>query len=432
MLPRARARIFARLVLLAALALVAAASGTASAASGHSPAARPAAKHLSAKARERRAAACRRALQLARHHSRIALRIQRRHHCARSRRPSRAHSRGPAAPGSASLGGLQFGLNSMWFNDSDLTRVHDAGVTMARVEIDWGAVEPSRGNWRWGTWDPIFAKAAAHGVTLLPILMGPPSWAGLAWNQIPTDPSGYADYVAHVVARYGPGGSFWKSNPGVAYHPASYFEIWNEPYWIDFARGGSNPQNYARLYRAAVAAGRAANPQARYLIEADTSGTTPSLGYVEWVDAMYRAVPDLNNYVDGVAVHPYSQPRGPDVYTPSGFSRWQFRRIEQIRQKFVNHGASDKPFWITEIGWPTCPANPGKCVPESTQAADTARMIDMLKTDYASYVRAVFLYNYHDPSRQDPSNMENWFGLFRAGGSPKPVWDVLRKATGAI
>ncbi|HET8672436.1 MAG TPA: hypothetical protein VFL87_02280, partial [Thermoleophilaceae bacterium] len=94
--------------------------------------------------------------------------------------------------------------------------------------------------------------------------------------------------------------------------------------------------------------------------------------------------------------------------------------------------ASDKPFWITEIGWPTCPSNPDKCVSESQQAADTARMIDMLRTDYASYVRAVFLYNYHDPSRQDPSNMENWFGLLRGNGSPKPVWDVLRRATGAI
>ncbi len=428
MLPRARARIAARLVLLAALAL-ALVAGPASAASEHaSRSAHPAAKHSSAKARKQRAAACRRALQLARHHSRLALRIQRRHRCARPRR----HIRRPAAPGSASLGGLQFGVNSMWFNDSDLTRVHDAGVTMARVEIDWGAVEPSRGNWRWGTWDSIFARAAAHGVTLLPILMGPPSWAGLAWNEIPTNPAGYADYVAHVVARYGPGGSFWRSNQGLAYHPAGYFEIWNEPYWIDFAAGGSNPQNYARLYRAAAAAGRAANPQARYLIEADVSGTTPSLGYVEWVDVMYRAVPDLNDYIDGVAVHPYSQPRGPDVYTPGGFSRWQFRRIEQIRQKFVNHGASDKPFWITEIGWPTCPSNPEKCVSESTQAADTARMIAMLKTNYASYVRALFLYNYHDPARQNPSNMENWFGLFRGNGSPKPVWDVLRRATGAI
>ena len=24
-----------------------------------------------------------------------------------------------------------------------------------------------------------------------------------------------------------------------------------------------------------------------------------------WTDALYQAVPDLNNYFDGVAVHPY-------------------------------------------------------------------------------------------------------------------------------
>ncbi len=146
---------------------------------------------------------------------------------------------------------------------------------------------------------------------------------------------------------------------------------------------------------------------------------------------MYSAVPDLNNYIDAVAVHPYSQPRGPDVYTPGGFTRWQFRRIQEIHQKFINHGASDKPFWLTEIGWPTCPSNTSKCVSETDQAAYTQRMFDIIKTEYQGWVQAVYMYNYHDPATQNPSNMENWFGLLRADGTPKPVWSVIAHETGA-
>jgi hypothetical protein len=319
----------------------------------------------------------------------------------------------------------------MWYSDTDLAKVRSAGVTLSRLEIGWDSVEPSPGTWRWSYWDGMFAAAAKHDITVLPLLMDPPSWAESAWNVIPTNPAKYSEYVAAVVARYGPNGSFWKANPSLPYKPAVHFEIWNEPYWVGFAAGGSNPGNYARLYKAAVVAGRAANPDAKFLISADLSGTTTSYTYMEWVDAMYAAVPDLTNYIDGVTVHPYSQPDGPDVYTPKGFDRWQFRRIQDIHQKFINHGAGDKPFWLTEIGWPTCPSNPGKCVSESTQAADTQRMIQILKTDYSSFVQAVFLYNYRDPSSQNASDMEDWFGLLRGDGSAKPVWNVLKQATGA-
>jgi hypothetical protein len=272
----------------------------------------------------------------------------------------------------------------------------------------------------------MFTKAAQHDITILPILMDSPSWAESSEMVLPTSPANYADYVAHVVARYGPHGTFWTSNPSLPYRPAQYFEIWNEPYWINFAAGGSNPSTYAKMYKAAVVAGRAANPDAKYLISADLTGYASSSTQVEWIDAMYTAVPDLSNYIDGVAVHPYSQPRGPDVYSYG--ARWDFRRVADIRNKFLNHN-SDKPFWLTEIGWPTCPSA-SSCVSESNQAAYTQRMIDILKTDYSSFVRAVVLYNYHDSTSPSPTNAENYFGLLRPDGTPKPSWTVLKQEDG--
>jgi exo-beta-1,3-glucanase (GH17 family) len=129
-------------------------------------------------------------------------------------------------------------------------------------------------------------------------------------------------------------------------------------------------------------------------------------------------------------VHPYSQPRAPSLYYTDGRdNRWNFRRIEDIRNKFKSHG-TDKPFWITEIGWPTCPSST-KCVNEAAQAADTQMMLDMIKSNYSSWVQAVFFYNFHDPSTQNPTNMENYFGLLRGDGSQKPVWNVIKAESGA-
>jgi hypothetical protein len=318
----------------------------------------------------------------------------------------------------------------MYYTDTDLAKVRSAGVTMSRIDVTWSGVEPSPGTWKWSSYDSMFTKAAQHDITILPILEEPPSWAEASWNVIPTNPANYAQYVAAVVARYGPNGTFWKANPSVPYRPAAYFELWNEPYWYLFNQAGTDPGVYARMVKAAGQAGKAANPDAKFLIEADLTGYETSSKQVEWIDTMYSAVPDLNNWFDGVAVHPYSQPRAPDVYSPG--ARWDFERIKDIHQKFINHSAGDKPFWLTEIGWPTCTADASKCVSESVQASDTQQMFQILKTsDFASFVKAVFLYNYRDPSSQTASNMENWFGLLRGDGSAKPVWSVLQHATGA-
>jgi len=172
-----------------------------------------------------------------------------------------------------------------------------------------------------------------------------------------------------------------------------------------------------------VIAGRRANPAARFLLAADTSAAEPDGSYSSWVDPMYRAVPNLNLYFDGVAAHPYTGPRGPDVYTP-GRSRGQFRRIQELHDMFVARGA-DKPFWITEVGWSTCPGDRDSCVSATTQAAYTARIFQIVGTEYRDWVRAVFLYNYRDSFENDAANKEHWFGVLSHDGTPKPAWTVL-------
>lgn len=327
-------------------------------------------------------------------------------------------------------GALTVGLNSVWNDNCDLSTIRAAGVTMERLELDWPFVEPARGRWRWAAVDRTFRLSASHGITVLPLLMGVPRWAGGSPNTLPADPRGFAGYVAEIVRRYGPRGRFWRDHPRLPYHPAVWYELWNEPYLVQFSANGPQPQAYARLVKASALAGRRVNPGVRFLLAADTTASTGRGGFVPWIGPMFQAVPDLGRYFDGVAVHPYSGPHSPLVYSGSGAAtRFQFRRLEQVRQQLALR-AGDKPFWITEVGWPTCPSSPENCVTEAQQQRYLTQMFRSVERAYAPWLKAVFLYNYRDsPLSSDPSDKERWFGLIRRNGTPKPAWRALQAAT---
>ncbi|HXD59398.1 MAG TPA: hypothetical protein VN606_15840 [Thermoleophilaceae bacterium] len=322
---------------------------------------------------------------------------------------------------------LIIGLNSVWHNDCNLAAVAGAGVTMERLEIPWDSVEPEPGKWDFGEFDRELTLAARHGLTVLPLLMNVPGWAGKAWNAFPSNTAAFDAYVAEVVSRYGPHGSFWREHPHVPARPAQWFEIWNEPYLSQFSAGGVDPAAYARLYKGAAMAGKSADPAARFLIQAELYTSQENGDSGDWVDPMFAAVPDLARWFDGVAVHPYTSTDSPDTYTPDD-PRGEFRRIENIRRQFAAHGAGSKPFWITEVGWSTCPGSPDDCVSDEKQAAYLTSVFNIVKSDYSSWVRAVFPYNYRDGNEDNVADKEQWFGLIRRGGEPKPAWNVLRAA----
>ena len=112
--------------------------------------------------------------------------------------------------------------------------------------------------------------------------------------------------------------------------------------------------------------------------------------WVWWVDQLYRAVPNLNSYFDGVSVHPYGHDirgRSPAITGHAYNGYQQMRRIELIRGQFVHHGAANKPFWATEVGWPTCSHGSSRCVSTAGQAA-SLRAIRALLADDLEVVHA--------------------------------------------
>jgi hypothetical protein len=303
-----------------------------------------------------------------------------------------------------------------------------AGPKWIRQDFDWSRIEPQPGTFDFSHYDQFMLLTAQYGVHILPLMLGTPAWAGATSNTIPADPSAYAAYVAAVVARYGPRGSFWTEHPNLAAYAIQTFELWNEPYYDNGNDGDYDPGRYARLVKAAAIAGRRADPDARFLLAAENQAQHVDNAWVWWIDALYQAVPDLNNYFDGVAVHPYgtnltdlSFPTPGQAY--DGYD--QIRRVEAIHREFANHNAGNRPLWITEIGWPTCISGSERCTTLAGQAANLTTVFNFARTTWKNFVQAVFVYSYDDSS-PDSTDPEHDYGLAYNDGTPKPALEVFK------
>lgn len=368
----------------------------------------------------------------------------------RRRSPARARATATAATGSSSkhpaaprrtptgpnLGaGLVVGINANtagWGGASTQGRIAQV-VSMTqskwlRETFVWSTIEPTDGTFDFSYYDHYMLLASQAGEHILPVLYGTPSWAGATSSSFPSDPSTYAAFVAAVVDRYGPHGSFWTENPSLSAYAITTFELWNEPYYSNGDGGNYDPAAYANLIAAAGAAAHAADPAAKVLLAADTdAGAENGDTWVNWIDALYQAVPNLNNYFDGIAVHPY----GPDTTDITGDGDNQIRRVEMIRADFVAHGAADKPLWITEIGWPTCNGTDVMCTTAANQLNDVNQLITYLHTTWQPYVKAVFLYDMQDLGT-DLTNPEDNYGLYTYAGTAKPAlatWEAFEATT---
>ncbi len=340
-------------------------------------------------------------------------------------------------PGSAVIG-----LNASVAGWSDMAGrlnqvLSTSGTKWLREDFEWAEIEPQPGTFDFSRFDEYMLLTAEHHTHVLPVLFDAPSWAAPAEDAIPADPSAYAAYVGAVVARYGPHGSFWAQHPNLADYAIQTFEIWNEPYYSNGDNGDYDPGAYARLVKAAAIAGRQADPAARFLLAAENQSQLVNGTWVWWVNALYQAVPDLNNYFDGVAVHPYgtnmtsvSFPTPGRAY--NGYE--QIRRVQAIHQEFAAHDAAGKLLWITEIGWPTCTSGSDRCTTPAGQAADLTTVFNYARTSWKSFVGAVFVYSFDDSHAEDPTSPESDYGLAYNNGTAKPALGVFRAnaATSAV
>lgn len=319
----------------------------------------------------------------------------------------------PGTPGLAigfdAMGGLDRQAQRAAF--TDFARL---GVRWLRVDLRWRTVQADGPDaYDWSGFDPVVALAREFDIQLLPVVGSTPQWA---WSDpversAPADVADYARFLTAAVDRYQPLG-------------ISAWEIWNEPNMKTFWPPKPDPVGYARLLRAGYAAVKAADPTATVisggLAPAPASGPLVGglryWGAVDFMTRVYAEAPE--GPFDAVGFHPYSFPLMPD--NRAGYNGWSIM-TRQIRELMRANGDLQKRIWLTEYGAPTG----GGGVTEDEQAAMVREAFALVR-GYA-WAGPLFWYSYHDLG-DDPANKEDWFGLVRAPGDPKPAFDAFRAA----
>jgi hypothetical protein len=319
-----------------------------------------------------------------------------------------------------------------------------AGVESIRVVFDWSEAQPYGSFSRvpaadkglftnvggtptnFSSYDALVGAAAAHHITVLPVIQNAPTWDGQTYPRalvrLPRSPGPYAAFAKALVERYGSTGSFWKANPGLPKVPITMWQIWNEPNVPAFWPPQPYYSRYVTLLRAAHNAIKAADRSAKVVLA--------GLPNFSWIDiARIDRFRGARNLYDVASVHPYTKnPQG--VITILGY----------VRHVLDTSGGASKPILADEISWPSSLGHTSRnrydfATTQSGQAQKVGQAIALLAKNRVRLRLGAFYY--YDWAGQDRPNYSafDFAGLFHflnAVFTAKPVYNAFRTESLAI
>jgi hypothetical protein len=252
--------------------------------------------------------------------------------------------------------------------------------------------------------DQVLAAATETHTRILALLGG---------NDI-GDAAHYSDWVVAFIRHYGPGGTFWAEHPELdaSRYAIDTIELGNEPYF-----GEMSPEDYADTVRPTLERISELGLPVKVLLPSRVYGTDTS-----WIDTLYERIPNLNTLFYAFADHPYWYGHDPAEGSAAG----PFGRIDVLRNRMNEKGASVKPIFITEYGESTASCG-GECVSEAVQAEHLRAMIEAVVTRSEWKVGLLSLFQLIDRGTNS-SDRELQFGLLREDGTPKPAYEIVRAA----
>jgi hypothetical protein len=320
----------------------------------------------------------------------------------------------------------------------------EAGFRWLRQEFPWEDIEiHGKGDFEdrrhephrsaWDKYDHIVALAEQYDLELVVRLSNPPAWSRSRGDEVgsyapPDRLQDYADFVAAVVERYR--------------GRVRFVQLWNEPnIYPEWGSYPIDPEGYVALLKAGADAARAANPDVVVIagalaatINLQPNDPPPgnSLSDLIFLQRMYDA--GAAPYFDIMAVQGYGLWSGPT-------DRRQHPRVLNIghhrfvRDLMVANGDAHKPIWISEMNWNAAPADVepryGRVTPEQQAAylpMAYARIqrewpwIGVANTWYLKRATDVWEVN---------RRPEAYFQLLAPDFTPQPVYEAMRRATGA-
>jgi hypothetical protein len=292
-----------------------------------------------------------------------------------------------AAPSASAARSVPFGFAGVHYSfelasapaeaqDAQWDLMAESGVESVRTDFSWSISQGSRGApIDFTRSDAVVTRAAQRNIALLPVVNEAPPWAR-AYRSRPKSPprleSDYARYIAALVTRYGPGGTFWTENPNLPRRPVREWQVWNEPhlrsYWNapERSRWGY-PAGYGKLLRTAYRAVKTRDRGAKVVLAGITQRAWEEL------EELY-AGGRIKGYFDVAALQIFPQTVRRSVIATQLF-----------RQALAKRGDRRKPIYLTELSWP---ASKGRTPRVRYLAHETSRsMAAKLSTAYGQLAR---------------------------------------------
>lgn len=332
-----------------------------------------------------------------------------------------------------------FGLDSGGIipqNSTALTRAQNLGTNWLRIAVNWGSIEPTKGDYDWTTSDGAINPLLDAGLSPYVYISDNPNWAantpcGPIDTTVPNKLKVFGDFIEKLVARY-PKVKRW----------ALYNEVDNADY-PDYSSGGcfgsSMPgglndngrydyEDYALMLAKAWEAVHAANPKAKLAVGAlafdnfDQPSCPPGYSCAPQSHFNYNFVSNLFNYMGN---HPLSQGQkymdvvsfnyydlyGPYWETQAG-GRGIQAKANELREKMAAAGLELVPLFVTETGEDSNPGWIGK--------KGQARCLDIFMVrGAATYLQGIVWWTF-----QDTPNL--YYGIVSASLKHKLSFNVYK------
>jgi hypothetical protein len=317
-------------------------------------------------------------------------------------------------------------------DNDDIQAMQAARVRTNRFLLKWGWVQPNNGSsYQWDSPDNFIGRLAFHGIRAVPAVWGNPGWVAGSGSTPPIGgtvaENAWRNFLKALVARYGPGGSYWTTKyrqrfPGAQPLPIQSWQIWNEPNLQKYFAPTPSPGKYARLVQISHDAIVTKDPRARIVL----AGLTGNGDIAAWnfLNSFY-SVTGIKNKFDAVALHPYA----------STLDRMRFV-IQKVRNVMMSRAAAATPLWLTELAWGSAKPdgfgiNKGP-IGQKNMLNGAYRMI--LQNRTAWNVQRLFWYRWRDPDPLDVNASCSFCasaGLFYYDRTrpPKPAYSAFRSFT---
>ena len=312
------------------------------------------------------------------------------------------------------------------YRSANLGAMAQIGVGTIRQAFLWRDMEPTRGHFDLKLYDAFVASAADKGLTVLPVVFGPPKFrmkAGPAkYTCPPSSNAAFARFAAKLARRYGTDGTFWRRHPGIPNRPITAWQIWNEPNIRPYWCGRPDAREYVAMLRAASRALKRADPAAE-VVTAGMPQSRLGIPLTTFVRQMYAA--GGRSAFDTLAVHPY-QPRVAQLVA----------RLRAVRRVMDAHGDRAARIWATEFSWSDAGPAAAQLAGIDGQGRLIAGAVKTLGRLRGSLrLRGMIYVFWRDLDPYPPAFKDFWSlhtGLLRRDGSAKPSYEAFRGAVSTI